>query len=302
MCAQQAQPHWARLPVKERTACLRRAAQRIRERRDELIAWEILEVGKTWREADADLLETIEYLEYYSQCMEELARGKPLLQVPGERNLYRYIPRGLAAVIAPWNFPAAILTGMTSAALVTGNAVVLKPATASSLIAAKIVEMLHEAGVPRAILQYVPGGGQTVGAALVHHPQIQTLLFTGSKAVGLAMIETAGRVLPGQRVVKHVIAEMGGKNAIIVDADADLDAAIQGTRMAIAKLQQKKGLDISFEEAMEEKIFVHVILFLFLSPPHLMIITHLRKKIKTSSYIKPTSSNRIKKPTFKNNF
>jgi len=230
--AQEAQPRWAKLPIKERVVCLRRAAGLIRQRRYELAAWEVFEVGKTWREADADIMETVDYLEYYSQCMMGLAAGKPLFQVPGERNASFYTPRGVAVVIAPWNFPAAILTGMASAALVTGNAVILKPAEQSSVMAFHITQILREAGVPPAVLQCLPGMGHEVGVALVRHPQVHTVLFTGSKVVGLSIIKSCANVGGEQRFIKHVVAEMGGKNAIIVDENTDLDAAIQGTMVS----------------------------------------------------------------------
>ncbi len=230
--AQQSQPGWAGLSAPHRVACLQQAAELIRQRRHVLAAWMVFEVGKTWREADADLVEAIEYLEYYGRQMVELAAGKPLIQLPGERNQYRYLPRGVAVVIAPWNFPAAILAGMTAAALATGHAVIVKPAEQSSVIAAHLVQILREASVPAGVVQYLPGIGEQVGAALVRHPGTHTVLFTGSKTVGLSLIETCARVVPGQRFVKHVITEMGGKNAIIVDADADLDAAVQGTMLS----------------------------------------------------------------------
>jgi len=227
--AEGAQPRWAGTPVRERVACLRRAASLMRAERQTLAAWEIVEVGKTWREADADVMEAIESLEYYSQQMLELERGKPLLQVPGEHTTYQYLPRGVAAVIAPWNFPSAILTGMTSAALVTGSAVLLKPAEQSSVIAVHLTSLLHEAGIPKPVLQCLPGWGHEVGAALVQHPGIHTILFTGSKAVGTSILKACAQIRSGQRFVKHAVAEMGGKNAIIVDEDADLDAAVHGT-------------------------------------------------------------------------
>ena len=227
--ATHAQRGWAQLPVGERVLLLRRAAALMREARDELAAWSILEVGKTWREADLEILEAIEHLEYYSLRMLELAAGRPLSQRPGERNTYRYRPRGVAVVIAPWNFPAAILTGMASAALVTGNAVVLKPAKPSSIMAAHIARIFRAAGLPPGVVQYLPGDGDEVGIRLVQHPGTHTILFTGSKAVGLSIIEACADVQPGQRFIKHVITEMGGKNAIIIDADADLDAALLGT-------------------------------------------------------------------------
>ncbi len=223
------QPQWAALPVGERTACLRRAADLIRARRFELAAWEAFEVGKTWREADADVVEAIEYLEYYSRDMEALARGKPLAQMPGERNAYTYEPRGVAAVISPWNFPAAILTGMASAALVSGHAVILKPAGQASIIAAHLAQLFRQAGAPPGVLQFLPGRGEEVGAALVAHPGVQLILFTGSRAVGLSILNQCAQVSEGQRFVKQVVAELGGKNAIVVDADADLDAVIAGT-------------------------------------------------------------------------
>jgi RHH-type proline utilization regulon transcriptional repressor/proline dehydrogenase/delta 1-pyrroline-5-carboxylate dehydrogenase len=238
--AKEAQPGWAATPVAERAACLRRAADRLRQRREELAAWEVLEVGKPWREADADVVETIEYLEYYSSQMEELTAGAALLQAPGERNELVYGPRGVAVVIAPWNFPGAILTGMASAALVSGHAVLLKPAEQSSITAALLARLLRESGIPDGIVQFLPGDGETVGAALVRHPGTHAVLFTGSRAVGLAILAACSTVAPGQCFVKHVVAEMGGKNAIVVDADADLDAAIAGTlRSAFGYAGQK---------------------------------------------------------------
>jgi RHH-type proline utilization regulon transcriptional repressor/proline dehydrogenase/delta 1-pyrroline-5-carboxylate dehydrogenase len=219
---------WSLTPARERCAALRRAAGLMRDCREELAAWMVVEVGKTWREADADIVEAIEFLEYYSHAMLELGDGKPLLQAPGERNAYFYQPRGVAAVIAPWNFPSAILTGMAAAALAAGNAVILKPAEQSPVIAAQIAQLLRAAGIPPGAVQYLPGTGEA-GAALVAHPGVHLIMFTGSKAVGLAILETCSKPPPGQRFVKHVVAEMGGKNAVIIDADADLDAAVAGT-------------------------------------------------------------------------
>ncbi len=227
--ASEVQPRWARTPVSERVACLRRLAQGLRQFRHELAAWEVLEVGKPWREADADVVETIDFVEYYSQRMLELAKGPALLQAPGERNELAYVPRGVAVVIAPWNFPGALLTGMACAALVTGNAVIVKPAEQSSITAAYIARLMREAGIPDGVAQFVPGTGEEAGTALVHHPGTHVILFTGSKAVGLSIINACATVAAGGRFIKRVIAEMGGKNAIVVDADADLDAAIQGT-------------------------------------------------------------------------
>jgi RHH-type proline utilization regulon transcriptional repressor/proline dehydrogenase/delta 1-pyrroline-5-carboxylate dehydrogenase len=236
--ARAAQPGWARTPVAERVALLRRAAAAMRHRRDELAAREVLEVGKVWREADRDVVEAIDYLEYYAWRMERLteglppgfagAAGQPVEQVPGERNAYVYQPRGVAAVIAPWNFPAAILTGMASAALVSGNTVILKPAEQSSILGVLVAEILHQAGAPPGVVQCLPGFGGEVGSTLVEHPGVHTILFTGSKTVGLQILEAAGRIRLGQRFVKHAVLELGGKNAIIVDDDADLDAAVAG--------------------------------------------------------------------------
>jgi RHH-type proline utilization regulon transcriptional repressor/proline dehydrogenase/delta 1-pyrroline-5-carboxylate dehydrogenase len=220
---------WVRTPVRERVACLRRAAQLMRQRRYLLSAWQLLEVGKTWREADADVVEAVDYLEYYSQCMLELVDGKPLLQVPGEHNELRYVPRGVAVVIAPWNFPAAILTGMSAAALVTGHPVILKPSEQSAIIATHIAHIYREAGIPPAVVQCLPGRGIEVGASLVRHAGTHLILFTGSKAVGLSILQACARLTEGQWSLKHVVTEMGGKNAIIVDEDADLDAAVAGT-------------------------------------------------------------------------
>ena len=226
--ARRAQPGWAALPVQERVACLRRAAEEMRRQQMELAALAVLEAGKTWREADVEIIEAVDYLDYYSEQMQRLAEGRRLPQPPGERNFYQYRPLGVAAVIAPWNFPAAILMGMTSAALVGGNAAIVKPSEQSAVIALRLIRILADAGVPAGVLQCVPGRGEDVGAALVQHAGTQAILFTGSKAVGLSIIEACGRVAPGQRFLKRAIIEMGGKNAIIVDADADLDAAIQG--------------------------------------------------------------------------
>ncbi|MBI3324703.1 MAG: proline dehydrogenase family protein, partial [Candidatus Omnitrophica bacterium] len=201
--AEQAQPRWGRTPVVERVGVLRRAAQLMRTRRAMLAALEVLEVGKPWREADADVVEAIDYLEYYSEQMLRLSDGIPLAQRPGEANRSLYVPRGVCAVIAPWNFPLAILTGMASAALVAGNVVILKPAEQSPVIASHLARLLHEAGVPTDVVQYVPGLGEEIGRALVCHPAVRLIMFTGSKAVGLSIIQQAATVPPSQRFVKQ---------------------------------------------------------------------------------------------------
>ncbi len=185
----------------------------------------VRECAKPWAEADADACEAIDFLEYYARAAVELDQGRSLLQVPGERNSMRYAPRGVVAVIAPWNFPLAIATGMTAAGLATGNAVVLKPAEQSPACALMLVEALRGAGVPADALALLPGYGD-VGAALVRDPGVHTIAFTGSGAVGLDIVRAAAETPSGQGHVKRVVAEMGGKNCVIVDSDADLDEVV----------------------------------------------------------------------------
>jgi RHH-type transcriptional regulator, proline utilization regulon repressor / proline dehydrogenase / delta 1-pyrroline-5-carboxylate dehydrogenase len=221
-------PAWREGPVAERAAILRRAADAMEQRRFELTALMVFESAKPWYEADGDLVEACDYLRYYADQAERLGQPVPMGKVIGEENVYLREPRGVAAVIAPWNFPLAIITGMTTAALAAGNCAILKPAEQSPLIAARLVELLREAGVPAGVVQYVPGPGEEVGRALVEHPLVDVIAFTGSKEVGLGIIEAAAPVRPGQRSVKRVIAEMGGKNAVIIDEDADLDQAVSG--------------------------------------------------------------------------
>ncbi len=223
--AHDAFPDWSTRPAEERAATLIRAAAWMRERRLELAALAVRECAKPWPEADADVCEAIDFLEYYARRALALDRGADVIQVPGERNEMRYVARGVAAVISPWNFPIAIPCGMTAAALVTGNTVVFKPAEQSPGCGLRIVEALRAGGVPVSALALVPGEGP-VGAALVAHPAVQTIAFTGSLAVGLEIIRTAAEVQPGQRAIKRVIAELGGKNCVVVDADADLDDAV----------------------------------------------------------------------------
>jgi predicted delta-1-pyrroline-5-carboxylate dehydrogenase group 2 len=218
---------WGRRPAAERAAALRAAAARLRERRAELAALQVRECAKPWPEADADVCEAIDFLEYYARGALELERGPELLQMPGERNSMRYAPRGVAAVISPWNFPLAIPTGMTAAALAAGNAAVLKPAEQSPASTLALVEALHEGGVPPDALALLPGYGE-VGAALVRDPRVHVIAFTGSSAVGLEIVRAAAETPEGQPHVKRVVAEMGGKNCVIVDSDADLDEAVPG--------------------------------------------------------------------------
>ena len=219
---------WSRRPVEERVSLLLNAARIIRNRKFEFCAWLTFEVGKNWAEADADVGETIDFLEFYAREALRLATIQPPIQFPGERGELLYIPLGVGAVIPPWNFPFAIMAGMTAASIVTGNTVVLKPSSDAPTIAAKFVEVLEEAGMPGGVVNFCPGSGSTFGNALVEHPQTRFIAFTGSKKVGLEIHERAAKALPGQIWIKRTILEMGGKNAILVCADANLDAAIEG--------------------------------------------------------------------------
>jgi RHH-type transcriptional regulator, proline utilization regulon repressor / proline dehydrogenase / delta 1-pyrroline-5-carboxylate dehydrogenase len=212
-------------PAEERAATLIRAAQWIRERRLEIAALAVRECAKPWPEADADVCEAIDFLEYYARGALDLAQGAPLLQPPGERNELRWDARGIVAVISPWNFPVAIALGMTAAGLATGNAVILKPAEQSPGCALVITQALREAGVPASALALLPGEGD-VGAALVRDPRVHIIAFTGSNMVGLDIVRAAAETPPGQKHLKRVIAEMGGKNCVIVDSDADLDDVV----------------------------------------------------------------------------
>ena len=216
---------WSQRSATDRALALRRAAEWMRARRLELAALEVRECAKPWPEADADVCEAIDFLEYYARGAVELDAGRPLIQVPGEHNEMRYAPRGVAAVISPWNFPLAIPCGMTSAALATGNAVVLKPAEQSPGCALRLVTALRAGGVPAEAISLLPGAGE-VGAALVKAPGVHTIAFTGSLAVGLEIVRAAAEPAPGQQHIKRVVAELGGKNCVLVDADADLDDAV----------------------------------------------------------------------------
>ncbi len=216
---------WAATPAANRAAALLRAAAWMRERRHALAALAMRECAKPWAEADADVCEAIDFLEFYARGAIELAAGAPLVQMPGERNELRYAPRGVCAVIAPWNFPLAIPMGMTAAALATGNTVVLKPAEQAPGCGLRVVEALRAGGVPAGAIALLPGEGDA-GAALARHPEVATIAFTGSGPVGLELLKTAADVQPGARQLKRVVAEMGGKNCVIVDADADLDEAV----------------------------------------------------------------------------
>lgn len=219
---------WSRKPVAERASLLFRAAELIRQRNFEFCAWLVFEVGKNWAEADADVGETIDFLEFYGREALRLDAATPPIQFPGERNQLRYIPLGVGAVIPPWNFPFAIMAGMTAAAIVCGNTVILKPSVDAPTIAARFLSLLEEAGLPDGVVNLCQGEGPDFGSAIVAHPQTRFIAFTGSKAVGLEIHESAARTQPGQKFIKRTILEMGGKDAIIVNGDADMDAAIEG--------------------------------------------------------------------------
>lgn len=223
--AVEGQRAWGARSAAERATVLRRAADLLRRRRLELAALAVRECGKPWAEADGDVCEAIDFLMYYAAGAEALGRGRALIQLPGERNTMTYVPRGVTGVIAPWNFPLAIACGMASAALATGNAVVLKPAEQAPACAKAVVDALHAAGVPHDALSLLPGGDEP-GRALVADPRVHTIVFTGSCAAGLSILERAAKVDEGQFHIKKVVAEMGGKNVVIVDADADLDDVV----------------------------------------------------------------------------
>ncbi|MEH2041777.1 L-glutamate gamma-semialdehyde dehydrogenase [Nostoc sp.] len=225
--AKAAFPGWKKTPAKQRADILRKAGDLMGERRAELSVWIVLEVGKPVKEADGEVSEAIDFCRYYADEIERLDEGVNY-DIPGETNHYIYQPRGIAVVISPWNFPLAIACGMTVAALVSGNCTLLKPAETSSVIAAKLTEILVDAGFPKGVFQYVPGKGSQVGAHLVNHPDTHVIAFTGSQEVGCRIYAEAAILKPGQKHMKRVIAEMGGKNAIIVDESADLDQAVVG--------------------------------------------------------------------------
>ena len=225
--ARRAFPGWSKTEPQYRAEYLELIAANMRRKRFELAAWIVYECGKPWEEADGDVVEAIDFCMYYADQMRKLSDPRHC-DVPGEENVYFYRPRGTVAVIAPWNFPLAILTGMTAAALVTGNTVVMKPAEQSSIVAAKLMDLIHESGIPDGVVNFLPGVGEEVGPELVGSPDVEMITFTGSRDVGLAINESASNTDIRQKMVKRVVAEMGGKNAIIVDDDADLDEAVLG--------------------------------------------------------------------------
>src|SRR5213080_2993336 len=219
---------WKHVPAEERAGYLFAAADLMRERRFEFNAWMIYEVGKSWPEADGDTAEAIDFMEFYAREMMRLAEDQPLVKIEGEDNQLVYIPLGVGAVIPPWNFPGAIMVGMTSAAFVTGNTVVLKPASTSPMIAWQFMRILEDIGLPAGVVNYLTGSGSTIGDALIEDPRVRYIAFTGSRDVGLRINELAAKPRKGQRWVKRTILEMGGKDAVVVDETADLDAAATG--------------------------------------------------------------------------
>ncbi|MBI2927590.1 MAG: bifunctional proline dehydrogenase/L-glutamate gamma-semialdehyde dehydrogenase [Verrucomicrobia bacterium] len=238
--AREAERSWARTPIEERAALLERVAELMRRDKARLTAIEILEAGKNWTEADADVAEAIDFCDFYAAVMRELGRPQRTQQVAGETNFQHWWPRGTGVVIAPWNFPLAILCGMTTAAVVTGNTVVMKPSDQTPVIAARFMELLIEAGLPPGVVNLLTGPGSQVGTHLVEHPRVDFIAFTGSKEVGLRIWEAAGRTLPAQVNLKKAICELGGKNALIVDSDADLDEAVTGALISAFGYQGQK--------------------------------------------------------------
>ncbi len=238
--ARDTQPKWGRLPGDERAALLEKVAALMRRDKAALCAIEILEAGKSWSESDADVAEAIDFCDYYAAVMRDLARPHRTQSIAGETNIQHWLPRGIGVVIAPWNFPLAILTGMTAAVVVAGNAVVMKPSDQTPVIAARLMALFVEAGLPAGVVNFITGPGSSVGAHLVAHPQVDFIAFTGSKEVGLKIWETAGKTPPGQANLKKVVCEMGGKNCLIVDGDADMDEAVTGCISAAFGYQGQK--------------------------------------------------------------
>lgn len=238
--AKAAFPNWRNTPLEKRADYLIQAADIIRSRIYEFSAWQILEVGKQWDQAYADVCEAIDFLEYYARESLHYGHRGHILSMAGEDNRYFYEPKGVSLVIAPWNFPLAISIGMISAALVTGNTVVYKPSELSSVVGHLIVDVFRELDLPPGVFNYIPGYGDEIGDYLVEHPDVSLIAFTGSMQTGLRIIEKAARVHPHQTQVKKVIAEMGGKNAIIIDSDADLDQAIPAILSSAFAFQGQK--------------------------------------------------------------
>jgi len=231
---------WRKVPYAERADLLFRAAQEVRRRRLEINAWMVSEVGKNWGEADADTAEAIDFLEFYGREMLRYGGPQPVVPNEGEKNHLEYLPLGVGAVIPPWNFPFAITTGMTAAAIVTGNTVVLKPSSDSPMMAWLLLDVLQSVGLPKGVVNLIPGHGQEIGDYIVDHTQIRFISFTGSAGVGKRIYERASRTPDQQIWLKRVVAEMGGKDAIIVDAEADIDVAVEGVAISAFGFQGQK--------------------------------------------------------------
>ncbi len=231
---------WQDVPGEKRAAILLKTGAILRHRKFEMAAWMVFETGKSWAEGDADVAEAIDFCEFYAREMLRLSGPQPLTPVPGEANELRYIPLGVGVVIPPWHLPLAILVGMTTASWVAGNTVVLKPSSDSPAIAAQFMNVMEEAGLPPGIVNLVTGSGAIAGDALVKHPKTRFVAFTGSKEVGLNINELAAKTVPGQIWIKRVIAEMGGKDSIVVDSDVDLDAAVNGVLVSTFGFQGQK--------------------------------------------------------------
>jgi 1-pyrroline-5-carboxylate dehydrogenase len=231
---------WGAVPAEARARMLLRAGELFRERKFEFDAWLVYEAGKTWPEADADVSEAIDFCEYYARQMMRLAKPDPLLQLPGEKDELFYLPLGVGVIVPPWNFPLAIMVGMTTAALVAGNTVVIKPSSDSPTIAAKFAEVLLDAGFPAQSFSMLVGSGAVVGDVLVEHPLTRFIAFTGSKEVGLRINELAAKPRKGQLWIKRVVAEMGGKDAIVVDRETDVDSAVKGVLWSAFGFQGQK--------------------------------------------------------------
>jgi 1-pyrroline-5-carboxylate dehydrogenase len=231
---------WSRTSIEDRAALLFRVSDLLKKRKMEYMAWLVFEVSKNWGEADADISETIDFCEFYGREALRLAKTQPTVQLPGEHDSLMYIPLGVGAVIPPWNFACAIMAGLTLASIVSGNTVILKPSSDSPTIAAKFVELLEEAGIPEGVVNFCPGAGASFGDAVVAHPKTRFIAFTGSREVGLHINKTAATQAPGQMWIKRTILEMGGKDAIIVDADSDIDAAVEGVAQAAFGFQGQK--------------------------------------------------------------
>src|SRR5450755_1470845 len=231
---------WSRTTVEERAGLVFRVGDLMRARKMEFMAWLVFEVSKNWAEADADISETIDFCEFYAREALRFAKAQTPIQLPGEHDTLHYIPLGVGAVIPPWNFPCAIMAGMTLASIVSGNTVILKPSSDSPTIAAKFVELLEEAGMPEGVVNFCPGAGASFGDAVVAHPKTRYIAFTGSREVGLRINKVAADRAPGQIWIKRTILEMGGKDAIVVDADADLDAAVEGVASSAFGFQGQK--------------------------------------------------------------